>query len=101
MTVTARKIAVGRDIPAPISAERAELYGLLGERLAAGVRQGYAKRFGAAPTGLTCPYLRGEVGNRVVCHGAGRDVEVVVTAVDPASYRAVYVIRAHRPRPTP
>jgi len=34
VTVTARKIAVGRDIPEPISAERAELYGWLGERLA-------------------------------------------------------------------
>ena len=34
MTVTARKIAVGRDIPESISAERAELYRWLGEQLA-------------------------------------------------------------------
>lgn len=99
-TVSVTSLASGGRLHVAMD-RQAQEFGLLGERLAAGVRQWYAQRFGTAPAGLTCPYLRGEVGNRVVCHAAGRHIEVVVTAVDPASYRAVYVIRAHRPRPTP
>jgi hypothetical protein len=99
-TVSVTSLASGGRLHVAMDRQPQE-FGLLGERVAAGVREWYAKHFGAAPAGLACPYLRGEVGNRVVCHGAGRDIEVVVTGVDPGSYRAVYVIRAHRPRPTP
>lgn len=76
--------------------EHAREFGLAGEQLVAGVRRKYRHRFGVEPSRLDCPYLRGAVGARVTCRleaaGARHDVDVVVTAVDPASYATTYAL---------
>jgi len=81
--------------------ELAEEFGLSGDRVAAGVRQRYARRFHAQPPQVTCPYLRGAVGTMVACRidarGVRRAAEVRVTAVDPAAYRTTYAVHWSRP----
>lgn len=93
-TVSVTSVASGGRLHVAMD-RQAQEFGLAAERLAAGVRRWFAKRYGVAPAGLTCPYLRGEIGARVACHVAGgHDVEVVVTHVDPATYTTTYA--AHR-----
>jgi hypothetical protein len=95
-TVSVTSVASGGRLHVAMDRQATE-FGLAAQRLAAAVRQWYAARYGAAPAGLACPYLRGAVGVRVLCQvAAGRSVEVVVTAVDPATYTTTYV--AHRRR---
>jgi hypothetical protein len=93
-TVSVTSLASGGRLHVAMDRQPQE-FGLAAERVAAGVRRWYAKRFGAAPAGLSCPYLRGEVGTRVLCHDpGGHDVEVVVTHVDPSTFTTTYA--AHR-----
>lgn len=75
-------------------------FGVAGDQVAADLRRQYVQRFHASPSRLECPYLRGQVGAVVTCRlvagGKRHDVDVVVTAVEPASYRTTYVARTHR-----
>ena len=77
--------------------EEASEFGVAGDHLAADLRGQYLRRFGAAPTRLDCPYLRGTVGAVVTCRlvvdRRRRTVDVEVTAVDPSGYRTTYVAR--------
>ena len=76
--------------------ERAEEFGLSGDRVAADVGQRFERRFHRQPTRVTCPYLRGEVGTTVACRieaPGARRAEVTVTGVDPAAYRTTYDLR--------
>ena len=81
--------------------QQAREFGLDGDEFVAGVREQYRRRFGVDPDRLDCPYLRGVIGARVTCRvqaGAARyDVDVVVTAVDPATYGTSYTLDAQRP----
>ena len=80
--------------------QQAREFGLGGDAFVAAVRARYRQRFGLDPTRLDCPYLRGVVGARVTCTvdtgGGRRDVDVVVTAVDPATYGTSYRLDAER-----
>jgi hypothetical protein len=75
-------------------------FGLSGERVAAGVREQYARRHHVTPTAVDCPYLRGVVGTVVTCRVEvgmrHRRVDAVVTSVDPDGYATRYVVRRHR-----
>jgi hypothetical protein len=71
-----------------------EAFGVSGDDLEADLRRRYVQRFQAEPTAVSCPYLRAVVGQRVTCRlearGVRHDVEVVVTATHPESYRTDY-----------
>ncbi|HEX7716595.1 MAG TPA: hypothetical protein VF416_04855 [Marmoricola sp.] len=75
----------------------AEEFGMTGAQLAAELRRRYSGRPEDRPARVTCPYLRAEIGQRVICRvdlaGAARTVEVAVTAVDAEQYRTTYVVR--------
>jgi hypothetical protein len=77
--------------------DQASEFGVAGDHLAADLRGQYVRLFRIQPTRLDCPYLRGAVGTVVACRievaGTRREVEVVVTSVDPGSYRTTYVAR--------
>jgi hypothetical protein len=81
--------------------QQAREFGLDGDEFVAGVRKRYRQRFGVDPSRLDCPYLHGEVGARVTCRveagGSRHDVDVVVTAVDAATYGTSYVLDGRRP----
>ena len=95
-TVTVTSMAEGGRLHVAMD-ERAAEFGLAGTQLATEVRRLYPRRFHGEPTALTCPYLLGVVGTRVTCRaevgGARRDLDVVVSAVDPTAYRATYSVR--------
>ena len=99
-TVKVASLASGGHLHVAMDSEATE-FGLAGDRIAADLRQQFVQRFQRQPSRLTCPYLRGVVGHRVTCRlvdrGARRDVDVVVTGVDPATYAVRYVAKAHRP----
>jgi hypothetical protein len=98
-TVTVTSLTSGGRLHVAMDDEAQE-FGLAGDYLAADVRRQYVQRGGAEPSRVDCPYLRGKVGTVVTCRleagGARHDVDVVVTAVDPAGYRTSYVAKAHR-----
>jgi hypothetical protein len=97
-TVTVTSLAAGGRLHVAMD-ERAEEFGVAASRLSAEVRGLYRRRFRATPGSLVCPYLLGVVGTTVTCRvevgGARRDVDVVVTRVDPAAYRTFYAMRVH------
>jgi hypothetical protein len=76
---------------------RATEFGLAGDELAS--QLAHRQRFGARPSTVHCPYLRGTVGTTVTCRvvvgGTRQDVDVVVTGVDARDYRTTYVVRPH------
>jgi len=94
-TVTVTSVVGGGRLHVAMD-DRAEEFGLSGDRVAAGVRDAFARRLHLRPTRVTCPYLRGAIGVRVTCRvdgGRRRTVEVEVTGVDAADYRTSYAVR--------
>ncbi len=95
-TVAVTSLTAGGQLHVRMDVDPAEV-GVASGRLDAEVRQWYAERSRVAPSRVSCPYLRAEVGHRVTCHldvaGVDHDVDVVVTAVDAATYRTTYVVR--------
>ncbi len=95
-TVTVTALSSGGRLHVAMD-DRAEEFGLSGDRVATGVRDAFARRLHLRPTRVSCPYLRGVVGARVTCRvdGAGRrrTAEVEVTGVDAADYRTAYAVR--------
>ena len=63
----------------------AEEFGMTGAQLAAELRRRYSGRPEDRPARVTCPYLRAEIGQRVICRvdlaGAARTVEVYEDAL--------------------
>jgi hypothetical protein len=80
--------------------DSAREFGLTGERVAAGVREQYARQHQVVPAAVECPYLPGVVGTVVTCRldvgDRRRLVDVAVTSVDPDGYATRYVVRRHR-----
>lgn len=78
--------------------ESAAEFGLAGEQLAAELRPRFVSA-GSEPV-VECPYLRGAVGQRITCRievgDVRRELVVVVTAVDEATYDTDYETRRRR-----
>jgi hypothetical protein len=77
--------------------ERAMEFGLAGGYLATEVSRVFTRTHHRTPSRVRCPYLRGAVGNTIACRlvdGDQRhDLDIVVTAVDPAAYDTDYAFR--------
>lgn len=88
-TVTVTSVTSGGRLHVAMD-ERAREFGLTGSHLATELRRRYRPQSRTRPSRVVCPYLRGVVGTRVTCRldvgGERRDVDVVVTAVDPVTY---------------
>lgn len=71
-------------------------FGLTGDSVAADLGRQYRAKYGARPT-VSCPYLRGVVGQKVTCRlVAGAEqlaVAVTVSSVDRASFDTDYTFR--------
>lgn len=74
--------------------DKPESFGISGDFIAKDLTQQYTKRFGQAPTKITCPDLPGKVGAKVACLvTAGGDegsVDVTATKVNPAELDTDY-----------
>jgi hypothetical protein len=94
-TVTVTSLASGGRLHVTLD-DHPDEFGVDGDHLAADVRKRYLARVHRRATVVRCPYLPGRVGATVTCRlkvgGAGRDVRVTVTAVDPEDYRTTYTI---------